>query len=91
VTPVQATRAIVNSLAGWRPCQPIAETADQMTQGVASESVGAQQHQVRQQDESAEADAKPTVEPERIPHVPPQNYEKYEGQIEKIPVDVLQN
>jgi hypothetical protein len=62
-----------------------------MTQGVASESVGAQQQQVRQQDESADPDAKPAVETERVPHVPRQNYEKYQGQIKKIPVDVLQD
>ena len=91
MAPVQATHAIVNSLAGRRPRQPIAKTADQMTKGVASQSVGAQQHEVRQQDESADADAKPAVEPERIPHVPRQNYEKHEGQIKKIPVDVLQD
>jgi 1,2-phenylacetyl-CoA epoxidase PaaB subunit len=35
--------------------------------------------------------AKPAVEPERIPHVPPQNDEKHQGQIKKIPVDVLQD
>jgi transcriptional regulator with GAF, ATPase, and Fis domain len=58
---------------------------------VASQSVGGQQHEVRQQDESADTNAKPAVEPKCVPHVTRQNYEKYQGQIEKIPVDVLQD
>jgi hypothetical protein len=58
---------------------------------VAAESVGAQEQQVRQQDESADSDAKPAVEPERVPHVSSQNYEKYQSQIKKIPVDVLED
>src|ERR1700693_1330609 len=62
-----------------------------MTKGMASEGVGAQQHEVCQQHESANADAKAAVEPERIPHVPRQNYEKHQGQIKKIPMDVLQD
>ena len=41
-----------------------------MTKGVASYGVGAQQHEVRQQDQRADADAKPAVEPECIPDVP---------------------
>src|ERR1700686_480888 len=62
-----------------------------MTKGMASEGVGAQQHEVCQQPGSADADAKAAVEPERIPHVPRQNYEKHQGQIKKIPMAVLQN
>src|SRR4029077_7856021 len=69
VASVQATHAIVYSLAGWRPRLPIAKVADQMPKGVASRSVGTQQHEVRQQDESADANAKPAVEPERLPNV----------------------
>src|SRR5579864_98427 len=62
-----------------------------MAKRMASQGVGGQQREVRQQDERADADAKPAVEPERIPHVPPQNCEKNQRQIKKIPVDVLQD
>ena len=41
--------------------------------------------------ESADADAKPAVEPERIPHVASQNYKKHQGEIKKIAVDILQD
>src|SRR5215472_14130240 len=62
-----------------------------MTKRVATEGVAAQQHEVGEQNQCAEAHPEPTVEPERVPHVARQYDQKHQGQIKKIAVDILQD
>jgi hypothetical protein len=60
-----------------------------MTKGMAPEGVAAQQHDVRQQHQRAKSYPKLAVEPQRIPHVTRQKHQKQQGQIQKIPVNIL--
>src|SRR5215472_16481203 len=88
VTPVQTTHTVVDPPTSRSTRQTIAKTADQMAKRVATEGVAAEQHEVRQQNDSAETHAKPPVEPERIPHVARQNDQKHQGQVKEIAVDI---
>src|SRR5206468_2244566 len=57
VPAIQTTHAGVGAITGWRFCNLIAKSADQMSQGMASKRIAAEQVHVDGQHDRAEADA----------------------------------
>src|SRR6185369_15518575 len=92
---IQTTHAGVGAVTGWRLCKLIAESSNQMPQGVASKSITAKQVHVDGQHNSTDANAERTFasrwidKPERFPNVICQDQNKQECQVEKIAMRVL--
>jgi len=91
VAAVEAAHAVVGFFAGGGAGEAIAEAADQMAQGMTAQGVTAEQGDIREQDESAYADAKVAVEPAGLPDVVREKQQEDEREIQKIAVDVLED
>jgi hypothetical protein len=89
VAPVQATHTVVDALAGGSAGQTVAKASNQMPEGMATERVTGQQHEIREKDQGADPDTESAVEPERVPYIASENDKKKEGQVEKIPMNIL--
>ena len=57
VPAIQTTHASVGAITGWRFCNLIAKSADQMSQGMASKCIAAEQVHVDSEHDRADADA----------------------------------
>src|SRR5262249_31115964 len=91
VTPIETTDAIVGALADRGAGEPVAESANQMAQRMASEGVAAQQGHVRQQHQRADADAEAAVKPKRLPDVVGQQEDEDQREVEEVSMDILQD
>src|ERR1043166_996987 len=95
VPPVEATGAGIDFVTRGRFGKLVEKTADEMTEGVASERVTAEEHDVDGQHQRADAEAKffcagnGIGKPQRFPNVRSQQQNKNESNVKKVAMDVL--
>jgi cytosine/adenosine deaminase-related metal-dependent hydrolase len=83
--------AVVGFFASRGAGEAIAEAADQMAQRMAAQGVTTEQRDIREQDESANADAEVTIEPAGLPDVMREQQKKNQREIQKVAVDILED
>src|SRR5262249_4072737 len=97
VAAVQATHATVSFLAGRGSRGVIQKASDQMTQRVTTQRITAQQKYVHSKYQRADADPERPLsrrlidKPHPFPDVMRQNANKHQAEVQKIPMDILEN